>query len=347
MGLIQRIILFFKRLFGMETSNQAALGAGAQSSMPGNAPAAPEVDDDSFADEDDDDDPAKVAQQRWQDLQELIARCEREGLDLVGIDVNDPLTLWQKQFAIEQDEQNGLEHEAAVQKHGFRDRDHWGLVMEYMQAKWSVLGTDADGVPDVVVRDEFHNAALQARMGQVQSMQQAQLDADPSQLEPINGVSLEQWAAAAAAVSKLPQTASRDQVAELLAQHGLDQATFDMASAGWQQRMQNDPTGAISTKYAEAFAGGAAGGGGGDEPCSFEFYCEIMAAQAAWAEQGRDVNAELQNTFGITAGDYGQYSQYWAPKMGTDMALMQKQMELQEKYKQKYAGAAMDDDLAF
>jgi hypothetical protein len=348
MGFVGKIIQFIKRLLGIGTPEQAALGAGMpDAGLAGQAPGAPAMDD-SLGTDDDEDDPAKNAQERWNELQQLIARFEQQGIDLVGVDPNDPVTFFHKQFAIEQETQDGGDYNAACQRQGFRDRFHLQEVADYVQAKWSVLGTDDDGVPDVVIRDEYNNAAIQARMGQVQQMQQAQLSADPSQLEPINGVSLEQWAQASAAMGKLAPTAGDAEVAQLLAQFGLDRATYDMASAGWQQRMQNDPTAAIATKYAEAFAGGgAAGAGGGGEPCSFEQYCEIMAAQAAWSEQGRDINAELQSTFGISAADFGQYSQYWAPKIGTDMALMRKQQELDQKYKQKYAGAAMDDDLAF
>ena len=71
-----------------------------------------------------------------------------------------------------------------------------------------------------------------------------------------------------------------------------------------------------------------------------------MAAQACWSEQGFDVNAKLPEVFGIDAMTYSQYSQYWAPKMGTDMGLMQKYSELDAQYRQKYAGSGMDDDLS-
>ena len=77
----------------------------------------------------------------------------------------------------------------------------------------------------------------------------------------------------------------------------------------------------------------------------FEQYVEIMAAQGAWSEQGFDVNAKLREVFGIDAVKFGQFSTYWAPKMGTDVALMNRYMELDAHYREKYAGQRMDDDL--
>jgi hypothetical protein len=115
--------------------------------------------------------------------------------------------------------------------------------------------------------------------------------------------------------------------------------------------MQGDTNGVISMKYAEAFAaaqGSSLGGAGGEgEPCTFEHYCELGAAMDAWAGQGLDVNAKLAEVFGIDALKFSKYATYWGMKMTTDMALLTRQGELHDKYKQKYVGAGFDDDLAF
>ena len=290
-------------------------------------------------------------QDEWDELQEVIARVEGQGMDLAGIDPADPISFWSKQFAIEEAQGQGLSEDQAAQQQGFHDEEHFDLISEYMQAKWSYVGTDEDGQQAVLQRDEFMNAALKARHSQMDGQRAAAAAADPNLLAPVAGVSVEKWAAVSAQVGSMGQGATQQQYDHLLAQNGLDRATWDATNAGWQAKMQGDTTGAIAVKFGEAFSAGAGaqaagGGGAGGEPCTFEQYVEIMAAQACWSEQGYDVNAKLPEVFGIDAATYGHFSTYWGPKMGTDMALMQRYSELDAVYRQKYAGAGMDDDLS-
>ena len=301
-------------------------------------------------------------EEEWNELQQLIARVEGQRMDLGGVDPADPITFWSKHFAMERAESEGTPREAAAQQQGFQDADHARMIFDYMTAKWSHIGTDEDGQQAVLQRDEFMNAALTAQQQLVHADQDAAAAADPNLLAPVAGVSVDQWAATSAAVMGLGEGATQQQLDQLLASHGVDRATWDAANAGWQAKMQGDTTFAIATKYGAAFgaaqSGGAqagdaaaAGAGGGaaaagGEPCTFEYYVEIMAAQACWSDQGFDVNAKLSEVFGINAGTYGGYSSYWGPKMGTDMALMQRYSELDAQYRQKYAGAGMDDDLS-
>ena len=46
-----------------------------------------------------------------------------------------------------------------------------------------------------------------------------------------------------------------------------------------------------------------------------ERYAEIMGAQSAWAQQGRDVNAMLKKQFNMSALDFSNISQYWSAKI--------------------------------
>ncbi len=145
-------------------------------------------------------------------------------------------------------------------------------------------------------------------------------------LEPIEGVSCEQWAQINAAI------AMGGNLDQLIAGAGMDRPKWDRINAEWLARMTSDTTMAISSVYGAAFAGGgnsqfsghaahaANVGVGGDlssEPMPFERYCEIEAAMACAHERGEDVN-ELLAEFGIKAAEWGMVGMFWSKKIQQD-----------------------------
>ena len=76
-----------------------------------------------------------------------------------------------------------------------------------------------------------------------------------------------------------------------------------------------------------------------------ERYAEIMAAQASWSASGQDVNAKLQEVFGLNAADFGKLSGDFAQEMTKDYTLAEKLTKTQAKYEAKYAVADADADL--
>jgi hypothetical protein len=209
-----------------------------------------------------------------------------------------------------------------------------------------------------------------AMMGGMQHWQQkgdAAVAANPQLVAPIEGVTIEQYAqvSAAAAANQNPGA-----FAQVLAQHGMDQAKYDRVAAGWQARMRDDTSFALSQIYGRAFGGagqgqfgaaGAAGAGalggmaqsgqvqgaGGAEPCSWDKYNEIGGAQRAWAQSGKDVNAMLKQQFGISAIDWSNMSQYWMARMMSEPQKMMDMNTLQEQWAAKYASPKADQDLKF
>lgn len=297
--------------------------------------------------DDEDPTPEQIAEEEWQDIQTFIARCEASGLDLAGLNVEEPAGYWTVSQEIDQTEPDGNGRTLVAQKHGFRDLSHWETVAQYFQSKWSHKTVDDDGEPTVTVRDEFTNALLSAGQAQWQASQSAAAAADPTLLAPVEGVSVDQWAQAAAAMANMGNGATQADCDAKLVALGLDRATYDKANAGWQAKMQGDTSFVIATKYGEAFSGAQGMTADSAEPCTFEYLCELMAAMDAWSEQGIDVNAQLQATFGINAAKYSMYSSYWSPKMSTDVAMARRHTELTASYKQKYSTAvAADDDLS-
>lgn len=195
--------------------------------------------------------------------------------------------------------------------------------------------------------------------------------------EPIEGVTIELYGELQAKrTGGLPEA----DFVKLLGQHGMDLEKFARVEKGWNDRMSADATATVATKYSMAFTGAGQGGAGGAaaaavagmqmqtdangmmtgitpgapsgaaDPCTFERYVEMMAAQTVWATTGQDVNAMLKETFGIDAMEYANIGTHWSMKMATDMSLAEKLGTLMPQLEQKYrdqAGGGADDDLEF
>jgi hypothetical protein len=170
-------------------------------------------------------------------------------------------------------------------------------------------------------------------------------------LDPVEGITLDQWADANAKVAS--GAATEDAIKPL----GIDMPKWDRVNNEWLTRMKNDTTFTISQKYAAAFNAGASGnlGGGaevskaGAESFPFEKYVEVMVAQDVLGKQGRDAQDVLKD-FGLTVADYSNISAYWSGKMMTDFSLAGKFAALDAEYRAKYqsmAGGPSHSDIEF
>lgn len=264
---------------------------------------------------------------------------------------------WYRVQAISLEQAKGEIHgEAAMRRFGIGDQGQLSRVQNTFNKHF---GGDA----------RFMQAMMDGSMrAQQEQMKQA---IKPGQMDPIDGVSIETWGRVSA---RKAQMAGADAAAlgKLYAEFGVDEATFHRADQGWQARMRqaDDPmaAAAIATEYAKYFAAAGQGaygataqaasaglGVGGQigaaasapEPCTFERYVEIMAAQAAWSEQGRDIQAMLKSTFGLTILDYSNISAYWSQKQQSDWQRYHREYtEYEAKFKQKYSAPSADDDLS-
>ncbi|CAN5613962.1 hypothetical protein BH10BAC5_BH10BAC5_02100 [soil metagenome] len=153
-------------------------------------------------------------------------------------------------------------------------------------------------------------------------------------LEPVEGVSLDDWAKINA------QMVSGTPIEEAIKAIGIDQPKWDRVNAEWLTRMSADRTFVISTKYAAAFNSSASGNlGKGSEVSSasypFEKYVESMVAQDVLGKQGRDAQDVLKD-FGMTVADYSNLSSYWSGKMMSDYSLAAKFASLDAEFRKKY-----------
>ncbi|MBK6846243.1 MAG: hypothetical protein IPG96_01385 [Proteobacteria bacterium] len=236
--------------------------------------------------------------------------------------------------------------EAKLREHGLSGKEEWWRIVA------SFIVHHYRDLPREEAADRHVQAMANARFRQQANATQRAAAADPTLLAPFEGVTVEGWAKAAAALGSETDAGRQ---AQLLLRLGMDAAKWQRVNDEFQARMQRDTSFVIAQAFGAAFtqaqtgAVGAGGGAGqsGDEPVSFERYAEIMGAMGAWGQSGADVNANLKQHFGITAMDISKIAAFWNTRFQADVKLMIKHGELMTKYQEQYAGAGgHDDDLA-
>jgi hypothetical protein len=260
---------------------------------------------------------------------------------------------WVDQQDAEHMHTDTLEDELA--KLGYPDvgswhRVYWTAVKHFGRSP----GPGAD-LSDYDTSDLMMKHMMPARMRQQNRKAQQNAASDSELLAPFEGVTVETYAACAAAAA---QGMSQDQFTALLAQHDMDVVKWERVNAEWSDRMSKDATMTIVQIYGNAFQaagqgqfgaagaqasaarqgeGGAAGGG---EPVPFDRLCEIQGAMSAWSSTGQDVNAMLKEVFGITAMDWSNMSSWWMSRMATDWEKMQEYTERCDQFEIQYKEAA-------
>jgi hypothetical protein len=199
---------------------------------------------------------------------------------------------------------------------GFQSGGHWEAFRSWGVTAWAHQAgqdpTDLEFRLGGIARERIMREKAGAMTGQ-----------GGGGLDPVDGVTMEQWAHIQAAL------AGGGNIDHLIAQAGMDRPRWDQVSAVWMQRMQTDTSGAIATAYGNAFAGAAQGqygaeaahaaavGVGGDlagEPIPFERFVEIQEAMGAAANRGHDATAVLAH-FGLSPLDWGNVGMYWNKRM--------------------------------
>src|SRR5262245_23677538 len=176
------------------------------------------------------------------------------------------------------------------------------------------------------------------------------------EVEPVEGISLDQWAGAQVKI------VSGGKLEDVLRGLGIDQAKWDRVSAEWNARMSRDTTATIATAYGNAFTKASSSSGGqfsaaaqrpgqGDMPMSLEKYVEIMEAQSAGSAQGKDASQILQS-FGLSVLDWSNVGAWFSAYINdnalkNNAKVLNEYNALSEKYKAKYATASADGDLKF
>lgn len=192
-----------------------------------------------------------------------------------------------------------------IKEFGFKNGGHWEKFRSWGVAKWSAetgeTPTNLEFRMSGIAREKMMNAQIQQQSGK------------GGLLEPVEGITLEQWAQANA---KIAGGSDKNQ---LIAGLGIDVPKWDRVNAEWLDRMSKDTTFTIATAYGNAFTSGSqmgthsVGGDLGPEPVSYEKYIEIMVAQDAAGRQGKDP-VEALKQFGLTVLDWSNIGMYWSKK---------------------------------
>lgn len=281
-----------------------------------------------------------------------------EAFDLAGFDpLGDEEGFYNAVLHMESEGQFGGTDESRAEiqaRYGIRDHSHWLTVKE---SCYAVLARQYGG-------NEVGQREMNWRMGQMQQhqMQQQQKMAASGGFDPVEGVSLEAWAAMNASIAAGANTE------DLLKGARIDKARWDRVSAEWNARMARDTTFAVATVYGNAFQAASTGKYGEyareaaaaraanrdlemAPPMEYERYYEILQEQAYAAKQGKDPVAALKEC-GLSIVDWtdlGSYFGYYFHRDGVrnwnHYEAIHKRVEA--KYEAKYPGVKTDLDIQF
>lgn len=183
-------------------------------------------------------------------------------------------------------------------------------------------------------------------------------------LEPIHGVSLEDYAVVSA---KIVAGIDKDALIEAL---GIEKAIFEEASALWVARMQEDSTFEIMTAYGQYFANAdehpkighikvEISQKGQENLERFKtdryFYEELNAARQAAYAYGLDGAQWILDNYGINLADFQSVEAHWVQDIqNEDYETIRKFLDYREEkvktYEQKFAeeqGGNIGDDIDF
>lgn len=180
-------------------------------------------------------------------------------------------------------------------------------------------------------------------------------------LEPIHGISLEDYSAACA---KLANGLTEDGVATAL---GVELPVWQEASLLWTERMKQDETFHVVTLFGQYFgqadqhpkfsnaAPAADQGYTAQIKTDKDFYQELEVARNIAYEYGLDGAQWIADKYGIALGDFQMAASKWNAQIHADIqadfqGYNQRQDAYREKYKQLFAdaqGGNVADDIAF
>ena len=292
------------------------------------------------------------------EVDEVDDTDDQPEFDVAGFDPDDEDSFFNAVLHMESEGQFGGTDESRaeiMQRFGIRDRSHWHTVKESVYA----LLIRKHGSMEEVGQQEMN-----WRTGQMQRHMQGQVAKAQAGggFAPVEGVSLEAWAAINASI------VSGSSPEDLLKGAGIDKARWERVSGEWNARMARDTTFAITTVYGNAFQAASKGQYADyaheataaraanrelamDPPVSLEQYWEIMYEQSYAAKQGTDPVAAL-GSCGLSIVDWtdlGTFMGYFFHRTGVrnhaEYEAIHRRVEA--RFAAKYPGITADVDIAF
>ena len=273
----------------------------------------------------------------------------------------------------EQHESKRQTRQALFEKHGIRDDDHWkkesqaGMSYSYSKRAQKIYGgkerilnmrrAAGQGMTvDEYLADREARVALLEKDRAKLELLHDQSVFDEAFLDPIEGVSLEQYAAA----SHLAVYYEGDFTA-VTGQTGISEEKYQRVGELWQQRMRDDVTRLVMKQYGGHYMAAARGrfaAAGqnlgkamlddgplqGPEPVTFEKWVEITeyyGAHAAEIKEPADVTRILE-PYGLSFYEWNIASNWWGHKRteainAGDQGFLARWTELRHKYSVQFA----------
>jgi hypothetical protein len=250
---------------------------------------------------------------------------------------------------------SGRSRAQTMSQYGLRDHLHWQSVRDSV---YHALAEKHGSFDVAMQRQMNHQSGRMTRMVQGNIAAKAQ----SGELNPVEGVSLEAWAALNAAIV---QGAN---FGDLLKGAGIDRARWDRARSEWEARMSRDTTFAITTVYGNAFQAASQGQYGAlareanaaraanteltsPLPITIEQYFDIVYDQSYAAAQGKSAIEALKG-FGLSIVDFCDLSAFMGYYMDRHAAGKHEEYTAimarsEARAKSKYPGVRADVDLAF
>jgi hypothetical protein len=281
-----------------------------------------------------------------------------EQFDTAGFDpLNDENAFYRAVLHMESEGQFGGTDESRaeiMQTYGIRDRSHWHTVKE---SCYSVLAQQYGG-------NEVSQREMNWRQGEMQKhmMGQVQNAAASGKFEPVEGVTLEQWAALNAAII------GGGNWEDILKGARIEKGRWDRVSVEWNARMSRDTTFAITTVYGNAFQAASQGKYSAyakeaaaaraanrdlsmPPPMTYEQYYDILISNSYASKRGEDPVQALKN-HGLTIVDWTDLSAFMGYLFNRDAQRNWPQYEaihkrVEDKYASANPGVKPDLDITF
>ncbi len=237
--------------------------------------------------------------------------------------------------------------EVEAQSRGFKCNDIFSYEdhLDAVEARWEEERRKAWGDTQDLLDDQ---------MAQLKQQMDTNIAAkrEGGELDPIQGVSIEDWAAANA------KMVSGTTIDEILGVLQIEKPAWDEINAEWNARMSRDASATIATVYGNAFqnpnigrfagVGSApAAGAGGGEPCDFETWVKVGVHMNKATEQGLDPQTILAS-HGMGLNDWSAAGAYWSVEFTKNAAkYFDLETKLRAKYEKEYAGGSIADDIEF
>ncbi|GIM54860.1 DUF6620 family protein [Capnocytophaga cynodegmi] len=211
-------------------------------------------------------------------------------------------------------------------------------------------GYEADDEED----DDYDDEPSVNYSGFVNPFMNMKHDTNNPLLQPIHGVSLEDYAAAAA---NMANGMSDEQVCKKL---GIELPIWDEANQLWIKRMQQDTSFVVMSLYGQYFGQAHLHPKLGKQTnhqsnedyltrisTDEKFYYELCGARQAAYEAGLDGAKWIEDNYGISLGDFQSVAMKW---MGNMINMLPYQEKKQKEYAKKFTeenGGNIADDIEF